>query len=133
MKRKKGLGSVIAAVLIIVVAVVSVVGFQSFYGSFQSSAQNKAESKFSDMSILSINHLSSGSNARIFVNNPSSNYAILEFVKLNGVDCELLASDILGQNTVTEILVSCPLMRGATTEVVLGTYYGVFEETHIAR
>ena len=133
MTSKKGFGSVIAVVLLIVVAVASVVGFQTFYGSFQSSAQNKAESKLTDMSILSISHISSGTNSRIYVNNPSSNYAILDFVKVNGVDCELLASDILGQNTVTEILVSCPLVRGVSVEVVLGTYYGVFEETHIAR
>lgn len=130
----KGLGPVVALALLILVGVVGVVSFESFYDSYQQSLLNKVEKGSSNNVILNIQLVESGSSlTKIYVQNPSNSYSIISEIKLNKNGCNLLSSDVLGENSVTILEVDCLILKNSDVEVLLISDFGIFEETHFSR
>lgn len=133
MTNRKAFGPVIAVALLIVVTVASVVGFQVFYGEYQSSIQAKTEVS-SEGNILSIDFVQvNPTTTSIFVKNDGRTHSFINELKIDSETCALTGSDVAGDKTVTQIDTDCIVVRGQRVEVVLITEFGVFQETHVAR
>ena len=133
MINKKAFGPVIAVALLIVVAVASIVGFQAFYGEYQSSIQAKTEVS-SEGNILRIDFVqATPTRTSIFVRNDGRTYSFINELKINSNTCALTGSNVAGDRTVTQIDTNCIIFKGQKVEVVLVTDFGIFQETHVAR
>jgi len=128
MKVKKGIGPVVALSLLIVVSVVSVVGFQTWFSTYQSNIFLKAESTNSvsvDLNFIETN----GTVTNLYYYNPSSYYLRIDSIKINKIDCTLLNSDVISENELTKIDVSgCDVNGSVKSEVVLITPKGTFSK-----
>lgn len=131
--NRKAFGPVIAVALLIVVAVASIVGFQTFYGEYQSNIQAKAEVQ-SEGNILSVDFVKTDPlETAIFVKNMGNTHSFINEVKINSNNCNMAGSDVAGQNVVTKVDIDCIIYKGQKVKVTLITDFGIFEETHIVR
>lgn len=87
MLSKKAIGPVIATSLLIVVAVASIVGFQGWFNSFESSTFTDIEQKNSDETSISIEGVV-GNNLYLKKNSNKNNLSIID-VKMNGNSCSI--------------------------------------------
>lgn len=132
-QSKKALGAVVAISLLIVVAVGSVLSFQSFYQSYSSDLHSKIDSK-SDSGKLEIQSIVSQSDkTTIYIKNPSNTYTKVKNIQLNGVECNLLSSDIVPADSILEISTDCLCNKMEKIEIIIFSDFGVFTGTYLAR
>jgi len=129
-KSKKCIGPVVAIALLIVVAVSSVIGFQSWFGAFQSNIQTKSETSSSNYITIDLNYAeNSGTSMKIYYSNPSSIYIPVNEIKINSIVCTIIGSDTLVENSITEIEVTgCSVSSRENAKIVLITPKGIYEE-----
>lgn len=132
-KNKKCIGPVVAIALLIVVAVSSVIGFQTFFQSYQSGIQSKVETR-SQTNVLDIVYVESNiEKTLIYINSKASTYTVINSVKINNNLCSLIGSDVVEINSVTQVSVSCLVSRNDEVEIVLITDNGVYSEKFLAK
>lgn len=132
---KKAISPVVATALLLVVAVVAVVGFQSWFATYQSGINTQVEQESSTGSAVTIERLGSGSNADVYVK-VNSDDAINVSVSVPGqTNCngtiEFSADEAPGVKSTT--MSSCSLVKGTDYVVVAVGPSGVYQETEIAR
>lgn len=125
---KKGIGPVIAIALLIVVTVTSVIGFQTWFKTYQQNIENKAES--TDSISINLNYIeNSGTSMILYYHNPSLNYVLINSLKINSIDCTIIGSEVLAENTITQIEVTgCDVEIKEKAKTVLITPIGIFQE-----
>jgi hypothetical protein len=134
-KSKKAIGPVVATALLLVVAVVTLISFQGWYQTYQSDILSKTERKSNiDSSIIFIERTeqtTSGTN--IMIRNQGSAYYVITELKINSQQCNLLGSDIIGENTVTTIETDCTSIRNQAAEIAVFTDLGIFSEEEMIK
>ena len=89
--KKKGINSIVATSLLLVVAVIAVVGFGNFFESFQSKIQTNVESDSNKISSLEIDLISDG---KLFLNNKDKKETLIENIVVNGLDCNIISQNV---------------------------------------
>ena len=138
---KKAISPVVATALLLVVAVVAVVGFQTWFATFQSGQQAKVEQQSNDGSSITIELLerSSSSNATVYVKNIATsalNMTDVQVTSLGSVLCDLNGTSLNATaSSVTTSVLNCTstLTSGNSYDVVVVTNTGVYSETEIAK
>ncbi len=122
---KRAISPVVATALLIVVAVVSVVGFQTWFGTFSSgvfsNTETQSDSRVGNTQIDSI----IGSSA--YFNNAGTENITVTQVKVDGVDCNITTNATRG---ISEFDISSCLanVTTQTPEVVIYTNDGIYSE-----
>ena len=134
-KNKKAIGPVVATALLLVVAVVALVSFQGWYQTYQSDILSKTEGKSNiDSSIIFIERIeqtTTGTN--IMIKNQGSAYYVIQNLKINSNECNLLGSDIIGEKAVTTIETDCTSIRNQAAEIAVFTDLGIFSEEEMVK
>lgn len=133
-KGKKAIGPVVAIALLIVVAVSSVIGFQTFFQSYQSGIQSKVETR-SETNVLDILYVESNIDKTVIyvINSKASTYTVINSVKIDNSACSLIGSDVVDINSVTQVSVNCLVSRNDDVEIMLVTDNGVYSEKFLAK
>jgi len=129
---KKAISPVVATALLLVVAVVAVVGFQSWFATYQSGINVKVEQESVAGSSIYIERLEA-TNGVVYVRNNAQSEVTVQ-VKVPANNCTgsmTVASKSINSTDTTGC--SSALEAGKTYDVVAVTDSGVFQATHIAR
>ena len=86
--KKKAISPVVATALLLVVAVMAVIGFQSWFTTFQSGINSDIEDNSNNVNSnkLSIDTLVGDS---LYLNNQGKKNTSISSIKINGIDCEV--------------------------------------------
>jgi P pilus assembly chaperone PapD len=134
MKSKKSIGPIVATSLLVVVCIVSLVAFENWYNEYSTGLNSKIEGKTSDMGSISVNYVGADNSGTIlYVKNSGKTYALINEVKINKQKCNLTSSDVIGEETLTQVNVDCKTQKNDHVEVVFITDLGVFSSEHIVR
>lgn len=137
--NKKAISPVVATALLLVVAVVAVVGFQTWFNTYQSGLNTKVEQQSAAGASLTIEMLENGT---VYVKNTAtSNVTLLssgtKVTSDAGVQsCDLDVDSQVGFSSVTQVALNCSavnLVKGNVYNVVLVSADGVFSASAIAR
>lgn len=126
--NKKAISPVVATALLLVVAVVAVVGFQTWFTTYQSSQFVSVEQKADAGGAISVERV--GTNGKVLIKNAGSAAVTLSSLDVTqgAVSCSLnvTASDALA-NAVTTFNndTACPLVAGNPADIVVVTDTGV--------
>lgn len=140
--NKKAISPVVATALLLVVAVVAVVGFQTWFTTYQSGLNTKVETQSNSGTSLTVERLeqsSSGANATVYIKNSDTVYVTVNEVKVLSSGTELCSNTTLFNATASSVTekwaASCSpaLTRNQAYDVVLITDNGVFSASMIAR
>ncbi len=125
--NKKTIAPIVATALLLVVAVLSVIYFQDWFLSYQSTLSNSLESV--DMKRIDVNHIESDT---LYVLNSGKDLEYSD-VKVGGVSCAI--NGTISANQMNSILLdNCTLgMSKGPKEVVIVTKSGVFEKILMLR
>lgn len=136
---KKAISPVVATALLLVVAVVAVVGFQTWFNTYQSGLTSDIEEQSSaDLVVERLEYEESGGAVRVYIKNSGDNQTGVNSVTVlsEGTEyCSNSTSGSVGANTVGNWRVDCPtsVNRTLTYDVVLVTNDGVFSESEVLR
>ncbi len=139
--NKKAISPVVATALLLVVAVVAVVGFQSWFTTYQSGINTKVEQQSNAGSVLTIERLESSANGTLYLKNAGTeNVTVSSFkvLKDGATQCDDSGlTTVVAGNSVEELSGSgacdVALVSGLAYDVVVVTNVGVFQATKIAR
>jgi flagellin-like protein len=126
MVNKKAISPVVATILLLVVAVVAVVGFQTWYQTYQSGVTADVEKKSDTGVTISVERLE---NNTVYLKNSESTDISASALKINGNQCNgsfIITPGVKGYGFNTT---NCPLKKGDTVDVVIITDDGIFQET----
>lgn len=140
---KKAISPVVATALLLVVAVVAVVGFQTWFTSYQSDLNSKVEVQSDSGSALTVERLEAGSGATATVyarNFATSSVSITEMkiMKDGTTHCTNSTAVNASASDVKTLTTNCTSSGGALTrntayDVVLITSSGVYTSTMVAK
>ena len=130
MNSKKGISSIIAISLLLVISVTTVVSFQTWINTYTSNLENKIESSDSSTNGINIKYISKSDTETYLhiYNNKQLNIAVNEII-INGTSCSLTGSDVLTKNEITKIPVSCIIDNGKEVNILILTSLGLIQET----
>ena len=138
-KQKKAISPVVATALLLVVAVVAVVGFQSWFTTYQSGINTKVEQQSNAGSALTIERLEGTSSVSYYVKNSATEAVQVNSVKIMNdgtLKCQNTTAFNATASSVTEGSLDCSsnnLTTASAYDVVLVTDNGVYTSTQIAR
>ena len=134
--NKKAISPVVATALLLVVAVVAVVGFQTWFNTYQSGLNTQVEQQSSSGSAVTVERLENGT---VYLRNSGA-------AQLTGVDVEVSATsgysgscdqatgvNLNGSQVSSISLANCNLAQDSVYNVVVVTNDGVFSEEEFAR
>ncbi len=134
--QKKAISPVVATALLLVVAVVAVVGFQTWFNTFQSGVQTNVEQQSNTGTAVTIERLETDG---LYLKNSGAENISITGVEVNGntISCSV-PFDIEPGVTNIDGVSSCDvslagLTKGLAVDVVIQTKDGVFQETEIVR
>lgn len=126
---KKAISPVVATALLLVVAVVAVVGFQTWFNTYQSGQLADVEQKSAAGASITVERLENGT---VYIKNVGSTNIDASSIAVSG--CTDPGATTLNASTVSTItLAGCSLTTGTTVDVVVVSSDGVFPETEIVR
>ncbi|MFW6009305.1 MAG: archaellin/type IV pilin N-terminal domain-containing protein [archaeon] len=138
--QKKAISPVVATALLLVVAVVAVVGFQSWFITYQSGINTKVEQGSQSGSALTVERLEGTTDAIVYVKNSAAEDVEIESIKVvkdGDPQCTDETPYTANRTTVTtiEMTPSCAseLETGSAYDVVMITETGVYSSTQLAR
>lgn len=142
MVSKKAISPVVATALLLVVAVVAVVGFQSWFTTYQSGVNVKVEQESDSGSALTVDRLEVG--GVVYVRNGGSEVVTLlntsKIVDSDGAEVAACNSttnlsvwSMTAKSVTSTDMGTCTLAAGTAYDVVLVTSKGVFTSTQLAR
>lgn len=135
--NKKAISPVVATALLLVVAVVAVVGFQTWFATFQSEKQADVEQKADAGASISVELLQV--DGKVTVKNTANSNVTVNGVKIiasDGTESTVtFTAEDAGANTVTTLnsSVAAALTSGNYYDVVILADSGVITETEKAR
>lgn len=129
-KSKKCIGPVVAIALLIVVAVSSVIALQTWFETYSSNIETKVEKTNENTISIDLVFVEKENNTiKLYYNNPSTKYLVIDNIKINSNLCTLVTSDVLIDESISEIDVEdCTLESGEESEIVLISARGLFTE-----
>ena len=129
--NKKAISPVVATALLLVVAVVAVVGFQTWFQTYQSGINTKVEQQSNAGSAVSIERLENGT---VYLKNGGVDVLTADITVGGSSNCGN-TSQTLNGSKVTSVAIGngCDLKVGTAYDVVVVTGNGVFSETELAR
>ena len=137
-KSKKAISPVVATALLLVVAVVAVVGFQNWFGTYQSGITGQAEEQSgSDVQVGRLE-----ANGIIYIKNTGSSEVNITNISIQSstgthlcsnasIDANIAADSLSGANDLNDG--SCGLSAGTSYDVIIFTPGDIFQRTAIAR
>ena len=132
--NKKAITPVVATALLLVVAVVAVVGFQTWFNTYQSGLNTKVEQQSSTGSAITVERLETGN---LYLKNSGTESVNATSVTVNGVSCNMTAfnATLPEQEVSSHNISSCTtgLNVGNAYDVVVITKDGVFSAKEILR
>mgnify|MGYP006287746067 CR=1 FL=1 len=135
-KQNKAISPVVATALLLVVAVVAVVGFQTWFNTYQSGLTTQVEDQGTGTTVT-VERLESGGN--VYMKNGQNTDTQIDEIRVlqDGSEvtgCTTSTSfNATGNDVTNQTLSGCTLTDGETYDVVLVTAEGVISETEIAR
>lgn len=130
---KKAISPVVATALLLVVAVVAVVGFQSWFATYQSGINVQVEQESAQGSAISIERLGSGTNPDVYVKYNGEGTVNVTVSVPSVSDCVSAETEISKGVQNLSLSGSCDLTQDNSYNVVAVSDSGVYEETEIAR
>jgi len=132
--NKKGISPVVATALLLVVAVVAVVGFQTWFNTYQSGLNTKVEQQSAAGSAITIERLENGTVSTVYLKNADTSDIVATTIKA-GTDLSCVNSSVtLAASSVTPVSLACSsLTVGAPYDVVVVTGNGVYSGKVLAR
>lgn len=137
--QKKAISPVVATALLLVVAVVAVVGFQSWFTTYQSGINTKVEQQSNAGSALTVERLEGTSDVTVYVKNTAAENVLIKDIKVlkdGSAQCNSSTDTNATASSVTELtglLTGCGLTVDSAYDVVLVTNNGVYTSTQLAR
>lgn len=132
--NKKAISPVVATALLLVVAVVAVVGFQTWFQTYQSGLNTQVEQQSQTGSAVSIERLDTdGSASSVYVANTAVNEVTADVSISEESGCENSSVALTAENVTEVNLNGCGLTEDDTYDVIVRTDDNVFTETEIAR
>jgi len=131
--NKKGISPVVATALLLVVAVVAVVGFQTWFYTYQSGLQVKTEQQSNAGTAITIERLGTDS---LYLKNAGTSEINVNSITV-GSDTSCNNSFNLPASSVTNVYVNASCSFNETTgtevDVVVITNGGIYQETELVR
>ena len=136
--NKKAISPVVATALLLVVAVVAVVGFQTWFNTYQSGLNSKVEQESAAGSSITIERLEGTTTGVIYVKNTATADVLVTSWKVtldgatvceNTTDFNATASSVVNSSPAP----SCTMTTGNSYGVVVITSNGVYSATQLAR
>lgn len=124
-RNKKALGVVVALSLLIVVSVTAVMTFNNWYTSYSSEMFVKAEQN-SDSNTITVNSVILDSGQLQVYASSSSTYEFVVNIEVNGVNCNLLGSDVVDID-LTQIDLDCSGISGQKNEMIIYTNSNIYK------
>jgi len=130
--NKKAISPVVATALLLVVAVVAVVGFQTWFNTYQSGLNTKVEQQSASGSSITIERLESNStDCIVYIKNTAAEAVLITKVTA-GAGSNTTATNV--STGIKEFNVgTCNLADGTAADVVVLSDAGIFQETEIVR
>lgn len=137
--NKKAISPVVATALLLVVAVVAVVGFQTWFNTYQSGLNTKVEQESAAGSSLTIERLEGTTTATVYVKNTATSNVLVDSWKVtksgttyceNTTDKNATLSTV---TTFTDAACDSTMTVGQSYDVVVVTSTGVYSGTVLAR
>lgn len=139
---KKAISPVVATALLLVVAVVAVVGFQTWFNTYQSGLNAKVETESQAGSSISVERLEAGSdNVTVYLKNTGTSqvpFTDLKVTQDGSTICNggTTSGNVTAQSVSSFVVTCTPSALGAagsSYNVVVVTASGVFSETELLR
>ena len=133
--NKKAISPVVATALLLVVAVVAVVGFQTWFNTYQSGLNTQIEQQSQSGSAITVERLEA--DGTLYLRNSGSSDVTVESVDVSAASgysgsCSISSNFTVSANSVTNQ--SCgSLTQDSVYNVVVQTPDGVYSEEEIAR
>lgn len=127
--NKKAISPVVATALLLVVAVVAVVGFQTWFNTYQSGLNVQVEQQSQAGSAIRIERLET---TQVYLRNAGNENVSLTSISVGPTDCGVTETDVV-PNTESYSFNTCSPVVGTSVDVVVVTDNGVFQEKHIVR
>ena len=136
--NKKAISPVVATALLLVVAVVAVVGFQTWFNTYQSGLNTKVEQQSQTGASLTVERLEkiNDTDVYVYIKNTATENILLSAASTKVGTCSLTAATNATASTVTQLTLSTcstPLTVGSAYDVVLVSTSGVFSANVLAR
>lgn len=139
--NKKAISPVVATALLLVVAVVAVVGFQTWFNTYQSGLNSKVEQQSAAGSSITIERLEGSANATIYLKNTATVNTLVDSWKVtssgtticSGVTTDFNATASTVTSSTGAAVCDTALTIGNSYDVVVVTSNGVYSGTLLAR
>ena len=133
--QKKAISPVVATALLLVVAVVAVVGFQTWFNTFQSGVQTNVEQQSNTGTAITIERLETDG---LYLKNSGAENISITGVEVDGTDINCSNLEIAPGVTNIDGVSNCDvslagLTKGSAVDVVVQTKEGVFQENELVR
>ena len=134
--NKKAISPVVATALLLVVAVVAVVGFQTWFNTYQSGLNTKVEQQSATGTAVTVERLET-TNGLYLKNSNKANNVTISSISIAGATIQgctniQLAPGVANIASVSSCNVT-GLTQGDSVDVVVVTKDGVFQENEIVR
>lgn len=127
--NKKAISPVVATALLLVVAVVAVVGFQTWFDTFQSGQLVDVEQQAQSGSAISLELVETD---MVYLRNRGT--TDVNITQINVGDCTPVTNQLIARETVSNFTLSgCSFQAGDETQVSVITTQGVFPFSAIVR
>lgn len=130
MVNKKAISPVVATALLLVVAVVAVVGFQTWFNTYQSGLNTQVEQQSATGTAILIERLETST---LYLKNSGATDIVVSSVTVDGTDCTTLGSFNATPGVSSHALTDCNATAEDVVDVVVVTADGVFSESEIVR
>lgn len=130
--NKKAITPVVATALLLVVAVVAVVGFQTWFNTYQSGLNTKVEQQSATGAAIGVERLEI---SQVYLKNGGTTDISASSLSVGGNDCGLTAFDVTPGVASYNLASACnsSLTKGTAYDVVVVTSAGVFSSNQIVR
>lgn len=129
MKQKKALAPVIVVTLLLFISVVSILSLQGFLSTFLSDLESKISSN-NNHNVLTIEGISSNLDSTlIYIKNSGNSFEVINSIKLNDMQCNLIGSDLVPKNKLIEVYVDCLTVNESSIKIFIESNSGVLELT----
>ena len=131
--NKKAITPVVATALLLVVAVVAVVGFQTWFATYQSGLNTKVEQQSQTGTAITVERLESN---KVYLKNTGTVDINASSISVGGTVCTNGITTVNKSTTAAyplDITKCSSITKGTAYDVVVVTSDGVFQENEIAR
>lgn len=133
--KKKAISNLLAVIFLIAIVFISAIGFKIWNDNYNTSLMIELESS-AKFEIPQIQKIAYNSNlSKIFIYNPNSYLILINNVRIDGQNCEIIGNYTLNENKLTQILINntCSINKNSLQEVQIITEKGILQDEIIIR